>query len=70
MVFLSTVVISLFFIFRFANKPEYYDGINDRGRNSTDPKKHIWSMTKNLQSADFGLDYKDMDNPRKVSMIG
>lgn len=62
--------ILFFYHCRFAEKPEYYDGINDAGKNDTNPNRHIWSLTRNLQSADFGLDFEDMDNSTQVNSAG
>ena len=36
-------------------------------KQSKDPNFHIHSVTRNLQSADLGLRYEDMDNSTKVS---
>jgi len=53
---------------RFADNPNYYDGVNARNKNSPNPNYHVRSMTHNLQAADFGLGRKEMDNPEKVNL--
>lgn len=53
-------------IIRFADDPNYYDGYNDKMKNSPDPYFHVRSVTHNFQAADFGLGRKEMDNPEEV----
>ena len=56
-------------LFRFAENPNYYDGYNDKMKNSSDPNFHVRSVTRNFQSADFGLRSQDMTSPAKVLMV-
>ena len=56
-------------ICRFADNPNYYDGINDRMKNTKDVNFHVRSVTKNFQSADFGLSRQAMDDPDKVNFL-
>jgi len=53
---------------RFADNPNYYDGVKARDKNSPESSFHVQSMTHNLQAADFGLEWKEMDNKEKVNL--